>query len=295
MPTPRTARTPRTPDETTLPPVEAERIPTETRRPPRQFAYSFLEGLKYVAGTDQNLIWGPYYERFRAAQKERRGWTPWSLEAIWDGIPAASQTRPGRLARYYNWLTGQDPAPTLTATARVRSTADDQRSGGPKSPQSFDFWQQAVSMDDRSPSQVDFTQWHGRVRHPVDYDDKFYADNYKALYDRLCDFCETWFGGAIYLEDYRDYGDNNVSPWEVPMTEQFIQYASMVAHEDGGYVNWKDILSDPAHRKWLCVGIFAQIIERKIFNQLLFGAGPVIQAELDRQDASWLLSEGKLV
>ncbi|KAI0388486.1 hypothetical protein F5Y17DRAFT_452602 [Xylariaceae sp. FL0594] len=76
------------------------------------------------------------------------------------------------------------------------------------------------------------------------------------------------------------------------MTDQFIQYARLVAHEDHGYVEWRDILDDPVHRKWLCVGIFAQIIERKVFNSLLFGADPEIQAELDRHDSLWLLSEG---
>ncbi|KAI1119270.1 hypothetical protein F5Y14DRAFT_397209 [Nemania sp. NC0429] len=286
---------PSTPGEVTLPSVEAERVPTTTRPPPRQHPYSILEALRYFAGTDENLIWGPYYERFRAAQKERTGWRPWSLGAIWDGIPAASQTRPGRLAQYYNWFTGRDPAPTLTVTPlRMRAAVDDQANAGPTTPRAFDFWQQAVSMDDRSPSQIDFSQWYGREKHPVDYDDDFYTANYRALYERLCDFCETWFGGDVYLQDYRDYDgdDDSFSPWEVPMTEQFLQYARMVAHEDAGYVDWKDILNDPAHRKWLCVGIFSQIIERKIFNQLLFGAGPTIQAELDRQDESWVLSEG---
>ncbi|KAI0095836.1 hypothetical protein GGR51DRAFT_544581 [Nemania sp. FL0031] len=169
-----------------------------------------------------------------------------------------------------------------------RSTRANKDTEAPKFVQS---WQSEVKLaEDWSPAQIDFSEWHGRTKHPADYDDHFFRTTYDALYDAVVGFCDSWFG-RIHLDDWRDR-DEDVSPWEVPMTDQFIQYARMVAHEDRGYVSWKDILNDPEHRKWLCVGIFAQIIERRIFNQLLFGAGEPYQAELDRHDSRWLLSEG---
>lgn len=223
-------------------------------------------------------------------RKESANWEGFSLGAIWDGIPSASQTRPGRIGRLFNYLIGADPAPKITPAARSKRTKG---SATPTSPHNQDVWQTVTDFkEDWSPSQIDFTSWYGRLKHPADYDDDFYTTNYKTLYNRLCDFSEQWFGQGIYLEDWRDT-EENISTWEVPMTEQFEQYARAVAHEDKGYVNWKDILNDPRHRKWLCVSIFSQIIEKRIFNQLLFGAPDAYQKELDRHDSHWLIQEGK--
>ncbi|KAI1424526.1 hypothetical protein F5Y12DRAFT_715287 [Xylaria sp. FL1777] len=273
----------------TLPPVEHERVTRTFKRPPTYYPYSFLETLKYYTGTDADLIWGPFYKRFRAARRERTSWVGFSLNTMWDGIPAAAQTRPGKIGRFFNWLAGKDPAPTLTPPPR---SGKKRTTHGKTTRKSVDSWQQGTELrEDWSPSQIDFTEWYGRLKHPVDYDDEFYRTNYQALYHKVCDFAEVWFGAGVYLEDLRD-SIEDISAWEAPMTEQFIQYARIVAHEDHGYVNWKDIMNDPRHRKWLCVGILSQIIERKIFGELLFGAGEMFQHELERHDTRWILQEG---
>ncbi|KAI1752668.1 hypothetical protein F4782DRAFT_111077 [Xylaria castorea] len=275
--------------EPTLPAVEAVRSKRTVKRAPANHPYSFLEAIRWSLGFERDLIWGPFYKRFRAVRKESANWAGFSLGAVWDGIPAASQTRPGKVARLFNYLTRADPAPTITPPPRSKAAKG---STSPTSPKNFDDWQDATKFkDDWSPSQIDFTAWYGRFKHPADYDDDFYITNYKTLYNRLCDFSEIWFGQGIYLEDWRDTGID-ISTWEVPMTEQFIQYARAVAHEDKGYVDWKDILNDPKHRKWLCVSVISQIMERKIFNQMLFGATESYQKELDRHDSHWLVAEG---
>ncbi|KAI1740458.1 hypothetical protein F4680DRAFT_465833 [Xylaria scruposa] len=274
-------------EKPTLPPVEAVRGKRSMKKAPANHPYSLFEAIRWSLGTERDLIWGPFYRRFRAVRKETTNWTGLSLGAIWDGIPAASQTRPGKIARFFNYLTGADPAPTITQPPRSRSAKE-----STSSPSKVFDWQDATQFkDDWSPSQIDFKAWYGRLKHPADYDDNFYTTNYKTLYNRLCDFAEIWFGQGIYLEDLRDT-KAEISTWEVPMTDQFIQYARAVAHEDKGYVEWNDILNDPKHRKWLCVSIFSQIIERKIFNQLLFGATDSYQKELDRHDSHWLVAEG---
>ncbi|KAI1128685.1 hypothetical protein F5Y10DRAFT_291728 [Nemania abortiva] len=270
-----------------LPPVEAVRKPRAFQKPQSVAAFTFIEALQYFFGTDPDLIWGPYYQRFRTVRKTRQNWVGFSLGAIWAGIPATSQTRPNSVVRFFNWLTGYDPAPSLTQPMMMPRSSRDKD----EQPKFVENWQNEVKIaEDWSPSQIDFEEWFGRTKHPADYDNDFYKTTYEALYSRIVDFCDSWFG-RTHLEDWRDKNDD-VSPWEVPMTDQFIQYARMVAHEDRGYVNWKDILNDPEHRKWLCVSILAQIIERKIFNQLLFGAGHAYQEELDRHDSRWLLQEG---
>lgn len=156
-------------------------------------------------------------------------------------------------------------------------------------------WTDEVKFDqDSSPAQIDFTEWFGRYKHPEDYDDFFYRQTYHMLYTTVVDWADKWFANGINLEDYRDTAAD-ISAWEVPMTDQFIQYARTVVHEDRPYITWKDILSDPTLRKWLCVSIFAQIIERKVFNQLLFGVPEQYEKELDRHDLHWSGEEGKMI
>ncbi|KAI0204631.1 hypothetical protein F4808DRAFT_475115 [Astrocystis sublimbata] len=269
-----------------LPEVAAVRAQRSIKRPPQNHPFSFLEALKIYTGWESDLIWGPFFKRFRAARKENVKSTGFSLADIWDGIPAASQTRPGKISKFVNFLLGRDPAPTLKTPPRSKPAKESHSSTN------YDDWRNVTQFnEDWSPSQIDFTSWYGRLKHPADYDDAFYTKNYQALYDRMCDFAETWFGQGVYLEDWRDH-EPAISTWQVPMTDQFLQYARVVAHEDKGYVNWKDILNDPRHRKWLCVSILSQVIERKIFNQLLFGATAFYREELDRHDSTWVSDEG---
>ncbi|KAI0966470.1 hypothetical protein F4678DRAFT_296201 [Xylaria arbuscula] len=299
-------------DVPTLPPVEWSRTARTFKRPPQQYSFSVLDLFRYYTGTDPDLIWGPYYQRFRAAQLDKSPWIGFNLRVMWDSIPATTQTRPGSIQRFLNWAVGIDPSPTLTPPPAVKKESDTSNKNQSKNNtyqttsrrdqktftgfltvrSKVDSWQYETGLkDDGSPTQIDFTEWYGRLKHPQDYNDKFYHDNYEVLYHKVCDLADKWFGAGIHLDDLRDSKDG-ISAWEAPMTEQFIQYARLVAHEDSGYVEWKDILDDPQHRKWLCVSIFAQIIEKKVFNELLFGASHIIQQELDRHDHFWLLQEG---
>ncbi|KAI0422874.1 hypothetical protein F5X98DRAFT_369673 [Xylaria grammica] len=279
----------------TLPTVAAVRPERTPRRAPTNYRYSLAELIQYYTGNDDDLVWGPFYKRFRARRRERTEFKPFTLSHIWERIPEATQTRPGMIGRSINKLFGRDPPPTLSKTIQVKEEEDDDRREKSKTaPKFVPDWKEEIKLKrDFSPSQIDFTKWYGRLKHPVDYDDEFYKTNYEALYNRVCEFADDWFGKDVWIGDYRDDKDDKTSSiWYVPMTEQFIQYARVVAHEDAGYVNWNEILNDPKHRKWLVVGIFAQIIERKIFNQLLFGAPQHYQDELERHDSHWVLQEG---
>jgi hypothetical protein len=290
--------------QTGLPAVQDER-PQRTRlTSPDEYPFSFLEAIKYYSGTDGDLIWGPFYKRLQAARRKKADWEDFDLKGIWRYIPRASQTRPNLLQQCFYWAIGADaPRPTITPSKSLKTpSTQDTDAAGPlvahdanrTRNRPINSWQDEVDVSkDWSPTQIDFSEWYGRFRHPEDYDDEFYRSNYTVLYSNICDFAEKWFGAGQFLEDWRD-DEADISVWEVPMTEQFVQYARAVAHEDRGYVNWKDVLNDPVHRKWLCVSIFAQIIERRIFNQLLFGATDEFEKELERHDQHWVMQEGKL-
>ncbi|KAI1822923.1 hypothetical protein F4861DRAFT_358761 [Xylaria intraflava] len=308
-PTTATGASPKSPRIEALPPLEAVRHPRKLISEPTEKPFTFFETIRYYAGTDRYLIWGPFYKGMRSVRRHRVNWEDLTLDSFWKGIPAATQTRPGLIERAINWAAGVDPPPNLTPhMPKPRTKAGDESKKDdastrrtPKTPMTprtprkktgYESWNEAFpTAEDWSPSRIDFTEWYGRFKHPADYDDDFFRTNYAVLYERVCDFAEKWFGCAVWLEDWRD-SLTPASVWEVPMTEQFAQYASNVAHEDRGYVNWSEMLNDPRHRKWLCVAILAQIIERRIFDQLLFGASSWFQDELDRHDSQWVLLEG---
>ncbi|KAK5630632.1 hypothetical protein RRF57_006347 [Xylaria bambusicola] len=270
----------------TLPPVEYARTKRTFRRTPQTFAYSFVDVLKYYTVTDPDLIWGPFYKRFRAARHNARnsksGWVPFGLSTIWSGIPETVQTRPGAIEGLLNWFTGNDPRPHSHRHQAIRRERQNL-------PTRLSLGRELNHGSKRL--QARRTGAHRELTSPNDYDDDFYRTNYRTLYNKICEVADVWFGAGVRLEDLRDTKEE-ISAWQAPMTEQFIEYARLVAHEDSGYVEWNEILNDPRHRKWLCVGILAQIIEKKIFTSLLFGASGVFSAELDRHDDRWVLQEG---
>ncbi|KAI1815246.1 hypothetical protein GGS20DRAFT_544613 [Poronia punctata] len=315
--------------KSSLPPVKSPRPRRSRRVKAKEIPYSLPELVQHSLGLHPDLIWGPFYQKFRAARIERDNWKEFNLDTLWSGIPATTQKRPGILSRCIGWLEGEDPRPTLSEgalkTGRGRMNrhldgdedddddddneddSDDDEdtpgarpmyrkskpptSGGSAKGKPVPWTSKVPLNNDWSPTQIDFSAWHGRYKHPQDYDDTFYHNTYLAVYNAICQCVDKWFGSNIYLDDWRD-SDADISIWQVPMTDQFVQYARCVAHEDVGYVNWHDILNDPAHRKWLVAGIFGQIIERNIFNSLLFGASESYKKELERHDSQWVLQEG---
>ncbi|KAI0151586.1 hypothetical protein GGR57DRAFT_513913 [Xylariaceae sp. FL1272] len=285
-----------------------------SRKPaPPKHPYSLLESIKYITGSDQELIWGPFYKRFRDARIKNPKWKDFSLHSLWDVIPATAQSRPGVFQRAFNYVQGVDSTPTVAEPPKVtredheKDTAkprrrrhrrtDEEDDGtkemGKENKHIFvDSWEEYTGLNlDNSPAKIDFTEWFGRYKHPADYDDEFYNLLYGTLFGKVIDLVDRFFDKDVHLEDYLDAKAEH-SVWDVPMTEQFVQYTRVVATEDAGYVKWHDILSDPQHRKWLCVGIIAQIIERKIFNHVLFGASKRFEMDLAEHDVHWLMSEG---
>jgi hypothetical protein len=130
---------------------------------------------------------------------------------------------------------------------------------------------------------------------PQGYDDSWYAENNRRLYDMAANWSETYFSRKNFPEKY------NGKTWLLDLNEQFVQYANIVAHEDpffgprfdGRPDGWEHILRDRMNRKWLVVGILAQIIEKKIFVELLFGATPEQAKQLEKQDRDNITKDGR--
>ncbi|RYP26936.1 hypothetical protein DL767_007858 [Monosporascus sp. MG133] len=150
--------------------------------------------------------------------------------------------------------------------------------------QPFDIVQELAN--DPRPSRIDFKSF-GFQQHPEDYDDKYYINLYRLLYNRTTDFAEKWFGD-IDLPEPGYVG----SPWQEPFNDQFIEYTRLVAHEDRHNGGWPALLRQAKYRKWLIVGILGQVIEKKVFSELLFGVSDFWKREIDGEDLRLVEIEG---
>ncbi|KAF7537218.1 hypothetical protein G7054_g3921 [Neopestalotiopsis clavispora] len=129
---------------------------------------------------------------------------------------------------------------------------------------------------------------------PQGFDDFWYAENNKRLYNMATEWSEKFFAKKEFPVRY------DGKTWLSGLNEQFINYANIVAHEDpffgpfDGYRHdgWEYMLKDRSNRKWLIVSVLAQIIEKKIFVELLFGATPDQAKKLDEQDSEFLDHDG---
>ena len=105
------------------------------------------------------------------------------------------------------------------------------------------------------------------------------------LYLRVADFSERYFG----------YGDieNERHPWvRVGFSKQFLNYVDMVARQDNYNGGWDRLLTDRRRRQFLVQGVIARILQRHVWDQLLFGADEQQKAMLDSMDIGILSGDG---
>ncbi|KAI2467097.1 hypothetical protein F4781DRAFT_423579 [Annulohypoxylon bovei var. microspora] len=222
-----------------------------------EFIYTAILG-------DPDRKWGPFYKHVRAARKEGR-WEEWSTSDIVNAEPndAGNFIDPDEDSR----LNKHKPS-----TSRYRLIEE--------------------LRDDVRPAHIDVEEILQRKVHPGDYGDDFYKHHCESLYKDTAAFVNKWFDVDVnltYLTE-SDQGPNQI--WSMLLSEQFTEYSRLVVREDQRLGGWPIILNDNVQRKWLIVGIMSQIMEKKIFNELLFGADHPIQAELERLDSRWVEKEG---
>ncbi|XXH06164.1 hypothetical protein Hte_012610 [Hypoxylon texense] len=164
---------------------------------------------------------------------------------------------------------------------------DDLREERPR-PTRRKFTFESELENDVRPSHINVEELLGVPSHPGDYTDEFFETHYKNLYVKTVEFVTKWFDCNVDFSRIPNSG----YVWDINLTPQFIQYSRLVAHEDRNLGGWPIILNHPTQRRWLITGILSQIMERKIFNELLFGADPNLKAELEALDSNHIEDEG---
>ncbi|OTB02662.1 hypothetical protein M426DRAFT_13264 [Hypoxylon sp. CI-4A] len=217
---------------------------------------------------DASKKWGPF-SKIVGEARQKNTWNEWRVSDIADREPDDNQADPDTL-EYQQ-----------AVSTRSKATKE-----------IYHFTTE--TLKDVRPAHLDFIEiLGGKTQHSGDYDDEFFRYHWKNLYRTIEQWASRWFDGNLNLDNInapRGGGENQI--WSVPLSPQFIEYARLVAHEDQGLGGWPVFLNDHLHRKWLMVGILSQIMEKKIFNELLFGADDFFEEELSSQDIKWLQREG---
>ncbi|KAI1138027.1 hypothetical protein F5Y05DRAFT_48122 [Hypoxylon sp. FL0543] len=228
------------------------------------FPKSIFESARNAILGDPNKKWGPFAKYVRAAKKQEL-WEEWAISDVVDAEPYDSDDGLDNILNERSGRRGR----SRRAYRMVEEIRQDIR-----------------------PARIDFADLLGHVSHPSDYSDDFYKRHFRQLYSNTVQFAKKWFDGQLNLSRLEGRNREHNRIWSLELTPQFIEYAGLVAHDDLHFQGWPTTLNDSVHRRWLVVGILAQIMEKKIFNQLFFGADDDIADELERQDLKWIREEG---
>lgn len=111
------------------------------------------------------------------------------------------------------------------------------------------------------------------------------------LFARVWDFCTDTFGlHASIAESYDKY--DWTLRWLDKLPQEFVVLASQVARGDMTVVdpksydpnNWEFLFLDDISRVKLMVGVIAKLLEKNVFNSLMFGAADVEKSALTADD-----------
>ncbi|KAI1076177.1 hypothetical protein F5B20DRAFT_336435 [Whalleya microplaca] len=268
-------------------------VPQAPKVPERPFGDKLIRRLFW----DSDTQWGPALPFILAAEKDNR--QLWSIESMQKKIHVIEEQEERERqkaveAQKQAYKEAQKQAKNKTAPTAPQVIAPPapvpSANGGANETQPDTPFPVNMSSElekDNRPARIDFVSWMGFSEHVGDFDDEFYSNHWENLYTKTVDFAARWFDLSVDLEPV--FG---AKVWDLPLTVQFKEYAGLVAHEDKLRGGWPAILNHPRPRRWLVTGILSQIMEKKIFNELLFGATPAYKDELDRLDSKFIDREG---
>jgi hypothetical protein len=146
----------------------------------------------------------------------------------------------------------------------------------------------ALAVQERTPtaSLPSQHQSEGSSSSSVYQTDEWFRDEFERLYDQVANFVD------IFFCQFQDVSlESSLSPW-IEMSSEFVRYSMMVAEPDDSLGDWNRILLERNERRYLLVGIFARILESKVFGELLFGASKGQKKQLEQLERSSIEVEG---
>ncbi|KAL2261457.1 hypothetical protein VTK26DRAFT_4110 [Humicola hyalothermophila] len=115
---------------------------------------------------------------------------------------------------------------------------------------------------------------------------EWYEMVYTHLYVRTAEFVHRYFGhGDIRQREGIWTGGGGFS-------RQFRWYVEQVARQDNAAGGWDQLLAMRLHREYLVTGVIGKVLEREVFEELLFGADETQRKMLEAHDEATIQQEG---
>lgn len=130
-------------------------------------------------------------------------------------------------------------------------------------------------------------QWPDGGERGEELDSEWYQMVYTHLYVRVSEVVSKYFG-------YGDIKGNGESVWVEGdgLPKQFRWYVAQVAKQDNAVGGWDHLLEKQWHREYLVRGIIGKLLEREVFEELLFGADELQKKMLEAHDELTIHQEG---
>ncbi|KAK0667706.1 hypothetical protein QBC41DRAFT_395267 [Cercophora samala] len=149
------------------------------------------------------------------------------------------------------------------------------------------------------PTQLEFN--FTKPRDGEEIGNEWFGAVWQDLYLKASHFGEEYFGeGLGFGEEVPNGGDigdlkkiDKVWTTGVGGSKNLVWFISQVARQDNGYEGgWDVMLSKAVQRKLLVVGVLGKVLERQVFDDLLFGADQEARDMLEAADKALEASEG---
>lgn len=113
--------------------------------------------------------------------------------------------------------------------------------------------------------------------------DQGFEEGFSLLYSEINNFIKNGIG--------KKAASKKKSLWTQKHSKEFLSYTSMVARPgtDGG---WEKLLRSRPYRCALLSGVVMMVLDKHVFSDLLFGAGPEHAEVLRMEDSSMVNIEG---
>ncbi|KAF8852203.1 hypothetical protein BDZ45DRAFT_116349 [Acephala macrosclerotiorum] len=123
--------------------------------------------------------------------------------------------------------------------------------------------------------------------HPLeDQSDEWFMGMFKDLYRQIEQFVIKYY--AIHDLDKGAFYE----PWAAGFSPEFIAWAEQIAEPDPSMGGWDNILRNTEQRQWFIMGILMRIIQRKIFDEDLFGSNQQQRELMHGLDRALFAREG---
>lgn len=136
------------------------------------------------------------------------------------------------------------------------------------------------------------------IQHSLHPDQELSDDYYEraigAIYLQIAALVETYYCAPKDLPGCYDTSSPGNNPWNCDLSDELLQHIQYIARPDPYTGGWNRLLLDRSQRQPLLIGIFAKVLETKVFNALLFGTDGYEHEMMEKMEKTLVNLDGMM-